>query len=138
MSLANFTGYNPLIGMPITSPPQNNYQAAVKELGLNPQEQALYQRHLTNLYGSGGVDNPNGSRSTLYQMSAGVGNKVYNMPTVYEGKILPPDEAFNRAMQEGINQFPSYDTQDEAEQRYQKMHNYMERDTAQYLAGRQR
>ena len=44
-----------------------NYRAADKALKLTPEEQALYRRHLENLWGSGGVDNPDGSRSSLYQ-----------------------------------------------------------------------
>jgi len=38
--------------------PQDNFTAATREMELTPQEQALYQRHLSNLYGPGGVDNP--------------------------------------------------------------------------------
>jgi len=43
--------------------PQTNFDAANKSLNMTPQEQALYQRHLTNFYGTGGVDNSDGSRS---------------------------------------------------------------------------
>jgi hypothetical protein len=58
----------------------SNLEAADKTLNLTPQERALYQRHLTNLNGPGGVDNPNGSRSTLFQMSFEQDGKTYNIP----------------------------------------------------------
>ena len=114
-----------------------NFNAANRDMGLTPQEQALYQRHLTNLTGPGGVDNANGSRSTLYQTSVeGPGGRTYNIPTVWDGKILPPAEAIRRVAEIGWDKFPSYGSEDEAEARYQQMHNYMERDTGDYLRSR--
>lgn len=110
-----------------------NYDAANSALGMTPQEQALYQRHLANLWGNGGVDNPNGSRSTLFQMGADADGKTYNLPTVYDGQILPPDAAFQKAQQQGLAQFPSYASPADAEARYQKMHGFMDRDTGSYL-----
>jgi len=109
-----------------------NMRAASKELNLTQQERALYQRHLTNLWGPGGVDHPDGSRSTLYQTSIGAGNRTYNIPTVWEGKILPPMDAFKRAQEEGLKNFPSYNSPEEAQARYDKMHEYMDRDVGQY------
>ena len=117
-------------------PPQENFQAAQQDLRLTPQEADLYQRHLSNLYGPGGVDNPDGSRSTLYQLSFEGNGKTYNVPTVYGGAILPPNEAINRAYEQGIEKFPSYATPQEAEARYNAMHDYMERDTGKYLSMR--
>lgn len=113
-----------------------SFDQAKTELGMTAQEQALYQRHLTNLTGAGGVDNPDGSRSTLFQMSFERDGKTYNIPTVWDGKILKPDEAIKRADREGIDKFPSYASEDEAEARYGKMHDYMEQDTARYLQKR--
>lgn len=112
----------------------DNLAAANAEMQLTPQEQALYQRHLQNLYGPGGVDNPDGSRSTLYQMSTEIGGRVYNLPTVYDGKIVTPQEAVQRAQAQGLNTFPSYGSEQQAESRYQQMHGYMEKDTGAYLA----
>lgn len=117
--------------------PTNNLDAAHAAMGLTPQERALYMRHLTNLYGPGGVDNPNGSRSTLYQLSFENGGKTYNVPTVYDGRILKPDDAIARARTQGLDNFPSYGSNAEAEARYQKMHDFMERDTGDYFAQRQ-
>lgn len=111
-------------------PDDSNYRAAKEQLQLNEQESALYQRHLGNVAGPGGVNNPDGSRSTLYQMTAESDGKFYNVPTVWDGKILPPDEAMKRARAQGLDQFPSYPTEAEAESRYQAMHGFMEKDRA--------
>ncbi len=106
-----------------------NYNAANAKMNLNPQEQALYQRHLSNLFGTGGTDNPDGTTSTLFQMSTdGPGGKIYNVPRVYDGQIISPDAAYDRATQQGMNTFPSYQSTFEAENRYQQMHNFMEMD----------
>jgi len=126
-----------ILSAPPMQPPQGNFQMANQQLQMTPQEQALYQRHLNNLYGGGGVNNPDGSRSTLYQLSFGSGGRIYNVPTVYGGSILSPDDAIARAHQIGLENFPSYGSQEEAEKRYNAMHDFMERDTAQYLRGNQ-
>ena len=111
-----------------------NRDAAHAELKLSPQEMALYNRHLDNLYGSGGVTNADGSRSSLYQITTEIEGKNYVLPTVWDGKILSPEEAIDRAKQEGLETFPSYETEDEAEARYQKMHDFMEKDTERYFS----
>lgn len=113
-----------------------NFNAAQKALKLTPEEQALYQRHLTNLWGSGGVDNPDGSRSTLYQAVMEGPGGYHSIPTVWEGKIVPPEEAAKRAAAVGWDQFPAYKTPEEADARYMKMHDFMDKDTADYFAVR--
>lgn len=113
-----------------------NYHQAEADLKLNPQELSLYERHLKNLNGPGGVDNPDGSRSTLYQANVEHDGKHYNIPTVYDGKILPWREAADRADAQGWRNFPSYNSPDEAEARYNDMHKYMEKDTAEHMANK--
>jgi hypothetical protein len=129
---------------------QDQFTQAHKDLGLNQQEQDLYQRHLTNLYGAGGVDHPDGSRSTLYQSVQQHDGKFYNIPTVWDGKVEtekytnPEGKVFDVANQTALNnvakvgwdKFPSYDTADEADKRYEAMHQYMEKDTARYNMGK--
>lgn len=111
----------------------SNYEAADKALNLTPQEKSLYERHLSNLWGGRGTTNSDGSHSTLYQMVSGDGaGKYYNVPTVYEGRILPPDEAWQRAKEQGLNTFPSYSSPDYADDRYDKMHQFMEKDIGPY------
>jgi len=120
-----------------------NLEAADKEMHLTPQEKALYERHLTNLTGPGGVDNPDGSRSTLFQTTVEHDGKFYAIPTVWDGKILwnrgsddPAAEAVKKVQAIGWDKFPSYKSVEEAEARYQQMHHFMERDTAAYFAKR--
>ncbi|HEX4044007.1 MAG TPA: hypothetical protein VHY10_20090 [Xanthobacteraceae bacterium] len=117
-------------------PGDTNRAAAISAMKLTPQETALYDRHLKNLYGAGGVDNADGSRSTLYEITAGFGNKTYVLPTVWDGKILPADQAIERAKADGLDKFPSYATEQEAEARYQQLHGYLEKDTAAFMRAR--
>jgi hypothetical protein len=113
-------------------------ETAQKALGLTPQERALYDLHLSNLWGKGGVDHPDGSRSTLLRVSFEHDGKTYNVPSVYDGKVLSPKEAVERALDTGIGQFPSYRSRREADARYEQMHRYMESDTADYFTRRGR
>ena len=59
-----------------------NLAAADRELSLTPQERDLYQRHLTNLTGPGGVDNPDGSRSSLKALTVESDGKTYTLAEV--------------------------------------------------------
>lgn len=127
-----------LINRPQTDMPNmENYHAAHAELDMTPEEQALYMRHLGNVTGPGGVDHPDGGRSTLYQMSTQIGDRVYNIPTVWDGKIVPPEQALKLAFMEGINKFPSYASIDDAEARYMAMHRFMDMDIARAKGAKQ-
>jgi hypothetical protein len=110
------------------SPVRTNLDAAQTNMNLSPQERALYERHLGNLDGPGGVDHMDGSRSTLYQMSSDQDGRTYNVPTVWNGAIQTPNTAWQKATQAGLQTFPSYPNSGDAEARYEKMHGYMERD----------
>ena len=67
----------PGLGLNVMPPIEQAHQA----LQLTPQERGLYERHLANLNGPGKVEHPDGSISTLYQMSVtGPGNQIYNIP----------------------------------------------------------
>lgn len=128
----------------------NNFNVAMKDLNMNEQEQFLYQMHLGNLHGRGGVDHPDGSRSSLYQAVHEHNGKFYNIPTVWDGKLevkpftradgtkmdVPNDKALANVEKLGWDKFPSYATSDEADERYDKMHSYMEKDTQEYLKAR--
>lgn len=123
------------IPLPQPSPRAANFVAAMQAMQLTPQEQALYQMHLQNLYGPGGVDNPDGSRSTLYQAVIEHNGKFYNIPTVWNGKIVPvPQAVANAHAAGGLDAFPSYATPEQADTRYQQMHGFMEKDTGAYFA----
>lgn len=128
-----------------------NFDSATSDLKLNKQEQALYQRHLQNLWGIGGTNNADGSRSSLYQSVQEHNGKFYNVPTVWNGKRetvsytnpqtgesfdVPNATAMKNIEAEGWDTFPSYDTAEEADQRYSDMHGYMDKDTASYMQQR--
>jgi hypothetical protein len=109
------------------------YEQAQAALSMTPQEKGLYERHLANLQGPGGVRNPDGSISTLYQMGVQGPGGQYNIPSVYNGKILPPDQAIRNAAQQGWHNFPSYPDPATAEARYGQMHGYMDQDVGRQL-----
>lgn len=128
-------------------PGASSLGAADAAMKLTPQERGLYERHLSNLYGPGGVDNPpdaenpKGSRSTLFQTTVEHDGKFYAIPTVFDGKILwdkgaadPAAGAIEKVKQIGWDKFPAYKSEAEAEARYQQMHSFMEKDTQKYLA----
>jgi hypothetical protein len=108
----------------VTSP---NFVAAVRDLHLTPQEQHLYQHHLANLT-AGGVWNRDGSVSTLLETTFNVNGRVYLIPTVWNNVIVDPDVGMRMAQREGLQNYPSYGSEQEAEQRYSQMHVYMARD----------
>ena len=137
-------GPMPAAPAPVQQPQQSaapdltNFNAANQAMKMSPQEQALYQMHLQNLHGPGGVDNPDGSRSSLYQTTVEIEGKTYSLPTVWNGQIVSPQQAVQNAQQYGLDKFPSYSSDQEAQARYDQMHDYMEKDTAAYLKNRGR
>jgi hypothetical protein len=118
---------DPFATMAAADAPASNFQAANKQLQLTPQEQFLYQMHLNNL-AAGGVSNPAGGTSTLFVVTFEIGGKTYVIPTVWNGQILPPAQALEMARKTGLEKFPSYKDDQEAGQRYHKMHDFMEQD----------
>ncbi len=111
--------------------PQNlRLNQVAHDLQLSPQEQFLYQHHLDNLVGPGGVTNADGSRSTVLQTSAERDGQTYNLPTVWNGQELEPRAAYGPVGQVGWNRFPAYPDDTTAEARYAQMHRYMDEDVA--------
>lgn len=107
---------------------QTNYQNAVRELKLTPQEQYAYQHHLRNR-AMGGVKQPNGDISTYLSKSFTFGNRTYMLPSVWDNKIINDNkEIVRRAREIGMDKWPSYDSVKAAEARYNDMHRYMELD----------
>lgn len=117
-----------------TGAPVNGRLAeADSALGLTPQEKFLYQTHLNNLQGNGKIVQPNGAVSSLLQMSFEQDGKTYNIPTVWGGKQLSADASIAEAKKIGLDKFPAYGSTAEAEARYGKMHDFIEKDTTDYL-----
>lgn len=123
-------------------------QQVADKLNLTPQEQFLYQKHLDNLWGEGGQDNSDGSRSSLYQSVQEHDGQFYNVPTIWNGNRetekytndegqtfdVPNQTALNNIAATGWDKFPSYPDPDTADARYDEMHQYMEQDTKAYLS----
>lgn len=104
----------------------NLKDTATKSLGLNQQEQYLYQHHLDNL-AKGGVPNSRGT-STILAHTVGFGKKTYIIPSVWNNQIVSLDQAINNAKREGLDKFPSYSNRTQATNRYIDMHKYMDMD----------
>lgn len=125
----------------------DHMRQATKELGLTEQEQNLYSMHLNNLYGDGGVNNPDGSRSTLYQSVQEHNGSYYSIPTVWDGKRetepytredgktfdVPNATSLANVDKVGWDKFPSDSDPQALDDRYQQMHDYMEQDMPAYF-----
>jgi hypothetical protein len=116
-------------------PVANHMAEADAAMNLTPEEKFLYNTHLQNLNGTGKIVHPDGSVSSLLQMSFEQDGKFYNIPTVVDGKQLAPNDAIKAAIQVGLDKFPSYSSEDEAEARYDALHEFLGRDTADFIAG---
>jgi hypothetical protein len=109
-----------------------NYIAASRELKLTPQEQYAYKHHLGNL-DRGGVPHPNGSLSSFLNRTFRFGDRSYVLPTVWDNRVVSDHEAVRRARASGLDNWPSYPSDEAADARYNEIHSYMERDTDRKL-----
>ena len=64
-----------------------------------------------------GLDNPDGSRSSLRQATVQVADKVYSIPTVRNGQMPEGPDAIEAAEAAGRDKVPSYTNHDEGEAR---------------------
>ena len=106
-----------------------NFEDAKRRLFLSPQEQNMYQLHLHNLWSDDGYSHPDGGRSTYYMTPHEENGRVYALPGVAEGRLLDRSESVDRARQQGLDNFPSYGSHEELNQRYGDLHQAMEKDT---------
>lgn len=67
------------------------------------KDNPIWQHHTQNLQNKTGVRNEDGSVSTVRTIIMGDGQNEYLIPTVWDGKILSDEEAWNRAMSSGID-----------------------------------
>lgn len=116
-------------------PRANHMAEADAAMTLSPEEKFLYNTHLQNLNGTGKIVHPDGSISSLLQMSFEQDGKFYNIPTVVGGKQLAPNDAIKAAEQVGLDKFPAYNSEEEAEARYEAMHEFLGKDTGDFIAG---
>ena len=109
--------------------------APIAALNLTPEETNLYQHHIGNLQSGLAVRNPtiapgeDRSTSTILQRVVEHDGRYYNIPSVWDGVILQREiDARKRAAQLGWDYWPSYSTPEEADARYNLMHDAMEKD----------
>ena len=133
-AMAEFTGAQ-LYGHVGPQMPQNFLADAKRDLGLNAQEQNLYRFHLSNLSGFGKVQNADGTISTIRDVTVERDGRTYVIPSIWEGRQLPADQAIARAGAQGWDKWPSYDSQQAADARYESIHRYMDRDVQAFQQG---
>ena len=63
----------------------------------------IWKHHQNNIDEGTYVRNEDGSVSTVYTTIMGDGEYEYLIPQVWDGKILGPEEAFQRAMDSGVD-----------------------------------
>lgn len=115
-----------------------NFRMAQNNLRLNKRETRLYERHLKNLWGDGGVSGGvEGSRATLLTATIEEDGRHYVIPTVWDGKVLSVDEAVKRARKEGLRRFPAYSSDRKAQARYNAMHEFMDMDGEAWVSATQ-
>lgn len=68
-----------------------------------PPNNVIWRHHKNNLDNKTAVRNPDGSVSTVKTIILGDGEFEYLIPTVWEGKILSDDEAWEKAMSSGVD-----------------------------------
>jgi hypothetical protein len=117
--------------------PQNRdkyLSLADRNLRLNRRETRLYERHLDNLYGSGGVDDGLGGRATLLSDIVSEGGRHYIVPRIWDGKVLSSSEALKMARKESLRRLPAYSSKAKAEARLRDIHEYMDMDSEVWLS----
>ena len=100
---------------------------------MSEQEKNLYAHHLNNLEHGGYVQQNPKDVSTVFNITTEINGKTYIIPTVWNGQIVSPQQAIQIAMQQGIEKFPSYGSEEEANKRYDVLHERMSRDVEPLL-----
>jgi hypothetical protein len=62
----------------------------------------------------GGVKNADGSISTVRGITVEIDGRTYIVPTVRNGRILENEAAIDMAISDGLENYPSYETESEA------------------------
>lgn len=96
----------------------------------------LYQHHAREL-ATGGVPRTDGSISTVYGMTANdPSGRARMLPTVWDNKILPPNQAYERAQATGLWNYPGSFSPTRTLYNYMNdptQHPRMEQDVQDYL-----
>jgi hypothetical protein len=140
---------------PVSNGPQLGTLSSLKPIQLpsaqanlsayTEQERHLVEHHQQMMTSGKAVHNADGSTSTVLQRVVEHDGKFYSIPSVYDGKIVRGEENVIKAALEegkahgsadGWSYWPSYDTPDQADNRYLKplkkggksLHDIMEQD----------
>lgn len=70
---------------------------------VDPKDNPVFNHHVENLLTGNFVMNEDGTISTIRTIIMGDGKNEYLIPTVWGGRILSDEEAFNKAMSTGID-----------------------------------
>jgi hypothetical protein len=100
-------------------------------LSLSPEELNALNYHRGNLAPGKYLPQENGGITTFYGARMSVPEGVMYYPTYWEGKILPPQDALEKARGSGIK-FPVYKNDKEAAKRESVIHGIMNSDTAAF------
>jgi len=98
-----------------------------RKLILTPQEQNMYIHHDKNLQ-KGGVANNDGTISTYRGIVVEQDGKYYKIPTIWDNKVVSNDQALKNVDKVGWDRFQAYNSKEEAEDRYNQIHEFMARD----------
>jgi hypothetical protein len=128
MPLNDSTTQQNLVTPDQANPREQNFDAAVRNMKLTPQEQFLYRHGLNNQWMGGSIRAPNGGLQTIFQTTVQGPGGYYNIPTVWQGQVLPVPVAMQMARLTGWDKWPVYRSEDEALARYMAMHAYMNQD----------
>ena len=85
----------------------------------------ILQHHYENLANGTAVTNEDGSISTVFTVQVDLNGKPTLIPTVWEGRILPEEEAAQRAMESGI-QWPTARSHEELRNYDIELHKQMQ------------
>lgn len=108
----------------------------LKPSGLTPQEEGLLNYSRDNMR-SGKVLEEGGDITSVYITGVtGPDGRIYNVPGYADGKKLTDEEASDRAAQIGWDQFPAYGNGKEADAAAEKVHQYIDRDTEEFVQNR--
>ena len=101
-----------------------------EEIRANP----IFRHHQRNLNEGTFVKNEDGSISTVYTTIMGDGEYEYLIPQVWDGKILNPEAAWQRAMQSGID-WPRQPSGEEGVKKLEELDKVLHEDMADFADG---
>ena len=94
----------------------------------------IFRHHQRNLDEGTFVENEDGSISTVYTTIMGDGEYEYLIPQVWDGKILSPEAAFQRAMESGVD-WPRQPSGEEGVKKLEELDRVLHEDMTGFADG---